>query len=334
MTHAHHHDAHETEGHQHKHEHEHDRHAHPHGHGGHGHAHASTSTPTRRLALALSLTASFMVVEVITGWLTGSLALLSDAGHMLTDAGALTVALLAQRVAQRARSGERTFGFRRAEVLAALANGVILGVSSVWILLEAIRRFQDPPAVLGLPMLVVAGVGLVMNLVSARILSGPGASNANVRAAAAHVAADAAGSVAAILAGFAVWALGWNRADPAISLLISLLILWSAWGLIREALDVLMEGAPRGLVAAAVEKTIAETAGVASVHDLHLWSISDDLPMVSVHVVLDGRHHGTEVAAAVARRVRDAHGVAHVTVQPEAPSSHALVPLCLPTPPK
>jgi cobalt-zinc-cadmium efflux system protein len=333
MTHAHHHDARETEGHgtEHGHDHHHD---HPHGHGGPGHAHASTSTPTRRLALALSLTASFMVVEVVTGWLTGSLALLSDAGHMLTDAGALTVALLAQRVAQRARSGERTFGYRRAEVLAALANGVVLGVSSVWILIEAVRRFQDPPAVLGLPMLVVAGVGLVMNLVSAWILSGAGASNANVRAAAAHVAADAAGSVAAILAGFAVWAFGWNRADPAISLLISLLILWSAWGLIREALDVLMEGAPRGLVAAAVEKTIAETPGVASAHDLHLWSISDDLPMVSVHVVLDGRHHGTEVAAAVARRVREAHGVAHVTVQPEAPSSHALVPLCLPTPRK
>ena len=280
--------------------------------------------------MALGLTATFMVVEVVAGWLTGSLALLSDAGHMLTDAGALTVALLAQRVAQRARTGERTFGYRRAEVLAALANGVVLGVSSVWILVEAVRRFSDPPAVLGLPMLIVAAIGLVLNLISASILSGAGKTNANVRAAAAHVAADAAGSVAAIIAGVLVWAFGWNLADPIVSSAISLLILWSAWKLIRESVDVLMESAPRGLLAVEVEKTIAGTAGVASVHDLHLWSISDDMPMVSVHVVLDGTGHGTEVAAAVGERVRTAHGVAHVTVQPEPPVRTILVPLGIP----
>jgi len=273
-----------------------------------------------------------MVVEVVAGFLTGSLALLSDAGHMLTDAGALTVAILAQRIAQRARSRQRTFGFRRAEVLAALANGIVLGVSSVWIVIEAIRRFREPPAVLGLPMLAVAAVGLALNLVSAKLLTQGGASNANVRAAAAHVAADAAGSVAAILAGLAVWGLGWNIADPVISVVISVLILWSAWKLVRDALDVLMEGTPRGLDAARIEQTIAQTAGVASLHDLHVWSVSDELPMLSVHVVLDGRHHGTEVAAAVARRVGELHGIAHVTVQPEAPPpSEALVPLGKPS---
>ena len=318
MTHTH-------DGHGHDHEHEHD-------HG--GHAHASKSTPTRRLALALSLTATFMVVEVIAGWLTGSLALLSDAGHMLTDAGALTVAVLAQRVAQRARTGQRTFGYRRAEVLAALANGVVLAVSSAWILLEAIRRFRDPPEVQGLPMLIVAAVGLVLNLISGAILSGGGELNANVRAAAAHVAADAAGSVAAILAGLAVWAFGWNRADPIISMAISLLILWSAWRLVREAVDVLMEGTPRGVVIAEVEETISRTSGVASLHDLHVWAISDGMPMVSVHVVLDGSHHGTDVAAAVAQRVREANGIAHVTVQPEAPEPCGLVRLGLPVDPR
>ena len=309
--------------------HDHDGHDHHHDHAP---AHASSATPTARLAAALGLTATFMVVEVVTGWLTGSLALLSDAGHMLTDAGALTVALLAQRVAQRSRTGLRTFGYRRAEVLAALGNGVVLGVSSVWIVVEAIHRFGSPPQVQGLPMLIVATVGLVLNLISAKILSSAGKTNANVRAAAAHVAADAAGSVAAMIAGVAVWAFGWNLADPIVSSLISLLILWSAWKLIRESIDVLMESAPRGISATEVEKTIAQTPGVGSLHDLHLWSISDGMPMVSVHVVLDGKHHGTEVAATVGDRVRAAHGVAHVTVQPEAPEQSILVQLRFPTP--
>ena len=179
-------------------------------------------------------------------------------------------------------------------------------------------------------MLIVAAIGLALNLISASILSKAGKSNANVRAAAAHVAADAAGSVAAIIAGVVVWAFGWNLADPIVSILISLIILWSAWKLVRDAVDVLMESTPRGLVAVDVEQTIARTPGVASVHDLHLWSISDGLAMVSVHVVLDGKHHGTEVAHAVAERVRAEHKVEHVTVQPEAPPSTALVELGLP----
>lgn len=310
----------------------HDHGAHDHDHGAHaGHAHASTSTPTRRLVLALSLTATFMVVELFAGWWTGSLALLSDAGHMLTDAGALVIAILAQRIAAKARSGQHTFGFRRAEVLAALANGVVLGASSVFIIVEAVRRFSAPPEVQGLTMLLVAAVGLVLNLVSARILASDAKSNANVRAAAAHVAADAAGSAAAILAGVAVWAFGWNLADPIISVLISLLILWGAWKLIRESIDVLMEGTPRGIDVRSIEHTIAATAGVASLHDLHVWAISDGLPMVTVHVVLDGKGHGTDVAAAVAVRVKSIHRIDHVTVQPEAPdASGSLITLGTP----
>lgn len=305
------------------HEHEHDAHD--------GHAHASASTPTRRLAIALGITASFMLVEVIAGWLTGSLALLSDAGHMLTDAGALTIALFAQRVAERERTGRRTFGFRRAEVLAALANGVVLGASSLWIVVEAVERFRQPPAVQGLPMLLVAGLGLLLNLLSAWLLSRDQRSNANVRAAAAHVAADALGSVAAIVAGLLVLFLGWNLADPIVSILISLLILWGAWKLIRDALDVLMEGTPPGIVVAEVQEAVLRTPGVASLHDLHLWSISNGLPMISVHVVLDGTRHGTEVAAAVAERLRATHHLAHATVQPEAPAPGTLVQLRLPT---
>lgn len=297
-----------------------DEHDHsPEGHTHDGHSHVSASTPTKRLAIALSITGTFMVVEVVAGFLTGSLALLSDAGHMLTDAGALTVALLAQRIAQRARSRQRTYGYRRAEVLAALANGVVLGASSIWIVVEAIRRFSEPPEVHGVPMLIVAAIGLGLNLLSAKLLTQGGHTNANVRAAAAHVAADAAGSVAAILAGLAVWLFNWNIADPIISIIISMLILWSAWKLVREALDVLMEGAPKGIDIEAVEKTIRLTTGVASMHDLHVWSVSDGLTMVTVHVVLQQGHHGAEIAASVAARIREAHKIEHVTVQPEAP---------------
>lgn len=302
-------------------------HARPHEHGeDHDHAHASMETPTKRLAIALALTASFMVVEFVAGLATNSLALLSDAGHMLTDAGALAIALLAQRIAQRVRTGQRTYGYRRAEVLAALGNGLVLALSSVWIIVEAIERFSQPHEVRGLPMMLVAALGLTVNLISARVLSGA-TSNANVRAAAAHVAADAAGSVGAIAAGLVVVLFGWNIADPVVSIAISLLILWGAWRLVRDAIDVLMESAPRGLSAAEVEMTILSSTGVASLHDLHLWSISDGAPMASVHVVLRPGHHGTEVARAVARRVSEAHHIAHATVQPEAPSSQELVSL-------
>ena len=321
--------AHDHAGHDHS-GHDHTGHHHGHGPGPGGHSHVSASTPTRKLTIALALTVSFMLVEVVTGYLTGSLVLLSDAGHMLTDAGALSLALFAQRIAGRARNSKRTFGHRRAEVLAALANGVVLGVSSIGIVIEAIRRFHEPPAVHALPMLIVAVIGLVMTLISAKLLFHGDEMNANVRAAAAHVAADAAGSVAAILAAIAVLAFGWNLADPVISILISALILWSAWRLVHEALDVLMEGTPKGLDVQRIAKTIAETQGVSSLHDLHVWSVSDGMPMVSVHVVLDGRHHGTDVAASVSQRVREEHDIDHVTVQPEAPSGEHLVPLGIP----
>ncbi len=311
--------------------HDHDHAGHDHSHHGHDHSHASASTPARRLAIALSLTATFMVVEVVAGALTGSLALLSDAGHMLTDAGALTLALIAQRIAQRGRSRERTFGYRRAEVLAALANGTVLAASCVLIVVEAVHRFREPPNVDGLPMLAVATAGLVLNLIAAKVLTHGGHSNANVRAAAAHVIADAAGSVAAMLAGLAVWLFHWNLADPVISIAISMLILWSAWKLVRESLGVLMEGTPKGLDVGAIEQTIAGTPGVSSLHDLHVWLISEGMPIVTVHVVLQVGHHGVEVSQAVARSIRDAHRIEHVTVQAEAPlAGEHLVPLGTP----
>lgn len=289
------------------------------------HAHAGRDTPARKLWAALILTVGFMIVEVVFGIVLHSLALLSDAGHMLTDGGALALALFAQRVADRPRTRLHTFGFRRAEILAALINGMVLGGSAVWVIVEAVRRFQDPPAIEGRFMLVVATTGLIVNLLSAWILSRGKTTNANVRAARAHVLADAAGSVAAMIAGLLVLALGWRRADPVASVVISVLILWGAWRLVKGSMRTLMETAPDGVRVADVEATIRATPGVADVHDLHVWSISDGFPLVSVHVVLDGKAHGVEVARAVGSRLRDAHHIEHATVQPEGPN-HDLVP--------
>ncbi len=299
-------------------------HPHDHSHDGHsheGHSHASASTPKRPLIIALALTGSFLIVEAVAGWMTGSLALLSDAGHMLTDAGALGLALFAQVLAARTRTGVRTFGFRRAEILAALINGSVLGVSAVWVIVEALRRLSDPHDIQGAAMMIVAFIGLIVNVISAWVLSREAKTNTNMRAAYLHVLADAAGSIAAIVAGALVLWLGWKWADSAASIAISMLILWGAWRLVRDSVHVLMEGAPTGVDAALLEKTILSTQGVASLHDLHLWTITDGFPLLTVHVVLDGASHGTDVARAVAIRVRDAHGIDHVTVQPEAPAA-------------
>ncbi len=293
--------------------------------GEHDHAAAGRSASSRRLAIALGLTASFLVVEAVAGFLSGSLALLSDAGHMLTDVGALALALYAQALAARTRTGRHTFGFRRAEILAALINGIVLGASAVWVIVEATTRFRDPPALQGPVVLVVAGVGLVINLVSALVLVRDSGRNVNVRAAMAHVLSDAAGSVAAIVAGVFILTLGWNLADPLASIAISLLILLGAWRLVRDSVDVLMEGVPRSIDVAQVEKAVRDTPGVADLHDLHVWSVSEGFPIVTVHVVLSPGYHGTDVARAVAIRVEQRLGITHLTVQPEPPDV-ALVP--------
>jgi cobalt-zinc-cadmium efflux system protein len=307
-----------------------DEHGH-HDHGSeHGHAHgpsAHARTPARRLLVALVLTATFLVVEAVVGFLSHSLALLSDAGHMLTDAGALLLALVAQRVADRPRTEFHTFGFRRAEILAALLNGVVLGVTAVWVIVEAIRRFSHPEPVGGAWLMATASAGLVINLIAAWVLgSGKKESNANVQAAFAHVVADAAGSVAAMIAGVLVLAFGWVVADPIVSVVISLMILWGAWQLVRGSLGVLMEKTPTGHDSAKIAETIRNVPGVTELHDLHVWSISEGFPLVTVHVVLDKHAHGADVARRVSDQIRRVHGIEHVTVQPEAPQASTLVP--------
>jgi cobalt-zinc-cadmium efflux system protein len=273
----------------------------------------------RRLAAALALTAVFMIVEIAAGILSGSLALLSDAGHMLTDAGALGLALWAQALGTRPRSDRKTFGYRRAEILAAAVNGIVLGATAVAVIIEAFRRFASPQPILGRPMLVVACVGLLVNLLAAVILSRGDAHDLNLRAAAAHVMADAAGSVAAIVAAALILLRGWTVADPVTSILISILILFGAWRLLRDTTHVLMEGAPRGIDVAVLERIARETPGVCDVHDLHVSSLVGDSPIITAHVVLVAGAHGVEVARNVGRRFEEKVGRAHVTVQPEAP---------------
>jgi cobalt-zinc-cadmium efflux system protein len=322
--------------HDHDHDHDHREHDRGHDHGGHdhhghGHGHGIAElrhTPFRRLVMAFGITASFMLVEAVMGFWSGSLALLADAGHMLADAAALGLAMIAQRIAAQGRTRRRTFGFRRAEVLAAFANGVALALTAVWIFGEAVQRFREPQAVEASLMTATAAAGLVVNLVAAAMLSaGSHGHNVNTRAALAHVLSDALGSVGAILGGVLILTLGWTRADPAISAVIALLILWGGFRLVRDTSHVLMEGSPVEIDIAHVEETILRVPGVVGFHDLHVWSISEGFDVLTVHVVIAPGHHGVDVVQAVSRRLREVHKLDHTTIQPEPAQHDGLVPL-------
>jgi cobalt-zinc-cadmium efflux system protein len=270
----------------------------------------------------LALTASFTVVEVAGGLLTGSLALLADAGHMLSDNLSLGLALFAAWLAGRPATPERSFGYRRAEILAALANGVALVAISIWIFVEATSRLREPTEVLGVPMLAVAALGLAVNAAGAFILSRSGGESLNVEGAMRHVIADALGSVGAMAAAGVIILTGWRYADPLISAAIGILILASSWTLLRDSTNVLLEATPRGLDAKEVGRKMATTEGVTEVHDLHIWTITSGFPALSAHVLV-GRHEDCH-----ARR-RDleellAHefGISHTTLQVDHTGDH------------
>jgi cobalt-zinc-cadmium efflux system protein len=271
------------------------------------------------------LTTSFMLVEAGVGLWSQSLALLADAGHMLADSGALGIALIAQRVAERPRTERSTFGYRRAEVLAAFVNGMLLAGISFLILKEAGDRWFDPVPIRGGAMLGTAVGGLLVNLLVALILMRSQTQSLNVRAAFAHVLSDALGSVAAIVAGVAVVVWNATRVDALVSTVIALLVAWSGFRVLRETTGILLETAPPHLDVAAVERTIRESPGVADVHDLHVWRISERFDTLTAHVVLLRGEHGTEVCRRVAERLATEHGLDHVTIQPEAPPPDEVV---------
>lgn len=294
---------------------------HDHGHGGHdhGHAHAGPDTAEWRLQATLVVSALYMLVEAIGGWWTGSLALLADAGHMLSDAGALVLVLFALRIARRPADPRRTYGYHRAEVLAAVANGATLIAIGVGVAWEGIERWMAPPAVNGAGMLGIAAGGLLVNLVSLAILSGGRNAGLNLRGAWLHVLGDALGSVGAMVAGVLVWKLGWSVADPIVSLVISLLIVHSAWGLLKEATAVLMESAPTHLDVSTIRSAILAIPGVASVHDLHVWTIASGKISMSGHVVVSLECVPASVLSGLAGMLRERFGIVHTTIQVEPP---------------
>ena len=254
---------------------------------GHGHEHSRRRADRRALGIALVLIACFLVVEIVVGLLADSLAVLADAGHMLADAGSLALALFAAWLAAKPPTLQRSFGYRRAEILAALANGVLLVVVAVWIFVEAVGRLSDPPDVEGGWVLAVGAAGLVVNLAAAGVLHRAGSDSLNVRAAFLHVVADLLGSAGVIVAGLVVLTTGWELADPIVAMLIAALIVVSAWRLVRESVAILLEAAPAGMSAEEVGRAILGVRHVVQVHDLHVWTITSGFPALSAHVLVD-----------------------------------------------
>ena len=275
----------------------------------------SGTTNRRALAAALAITATYTVAEVAGGLLTDSLALLADAGHMLSDNISLGLALVAIWLAGKPATAERTFGYKRAEILAALLNGVTLVLVALWIFYEAYGRLEDPPEVLAGWMLVVACVGLVVNVAAGLILFRSRGDSLNVEAAFRHVVADLLGSVGVLIAAVTILLTGWLRADPLISVLIGVLILLSAWGVIRDSAMILLEATPKGIDASEVGRRLVDSPGVVEVHDLHIWTITSGFPALSAHVLV-GRGedcHGRR--RELERLLHDEFGIEHTTLQ-------------------
>lgn len=288
---------------------------------GHQHQHHTPDTEAagnrRRLTAALILTAVYMIAEIVGGLVANSLALLADAGHMFSDAAALGLSLVAVMLAQRPATAQRTYGFHRAEILAALTNGAALLALSVLIAREAWERLSEPPEVRGALMLVVAFGGLAINLANLFILSGGRKGNLNVRGAWLHVMADTLGSVGAMAAGASIYFFGWAWADPVASFIIAALVLYSAWGLVRETLDVLMEGVPKGISIDEVTDALTDLPGVLDAHDLHVWSLTSGRNIATTHLVIaEGADHQGIIDAAN-RTLSDRFAIEHATIQVE-----------------
>ena len=256
-----------------------------------GHSHGESGVGRRghprRLGIVLALVSAYLVAEVVGGLLTNSLALLADAGHMLSDAAALALSLFAIWIAERPATPARTYGYYRTEILAALVNGATLIAIAIYIFIEAFQRFRAPPEVLGGLMMTFAAGGLVVNLAGLWILNAGRGESLNMRGAWLHVLTDALGSVGAIVGGALIYFFGWSWADPAVSVLIGLLVLYSSWGLLKESVAVLMEGTPGQIDVDAVRDAIASVPAVRGVHDLHVWSITSGMVALSAHVTVE-----------------------------------------------
>lgn len=297
----------------------HGSHSHNHSHGGHGHepgaAHANNE---RRMGLAALLTGAFMFAEVAGGIAAGSLALLADAGHMLTDFASLSLAWFGFRLSRRPADWKRTYGFDRFQVLVAFANGLALFAIAAWIVYEALERLASTPVVSGGIMVVVAGLGLLVNIAAFVLLRGADRDNLNVRGAAVHVLGDLFGSVAALVAGGVILLTGWTPIDPLLSLVVAAIIVRSGWQVVVEAGHILLEGAPGELDTRAIgPDLIANVKGVEGVHHVHVWSITQARRMVTLHACIGGTEDSDRVVRDIKARLKERFGLDHATVEIE-----------------
>jgi cobalt-zinc-cadmium efflux system protein len=288
--------------------------AHAHDHAGHSHA-ISADADRGKLAVALALIVGFMLVEVVVGIVASSLALLSDAGHMLTDAAAIGLALWAIQLGKRPAKGAMTFGFRRAEILSAQVNGATLLVLALLITYEGIRRIVAPPDVQGTAVLVVAIAGIAVNLAATRALARANRHSLNVEGAFQHLLTDLAAFVLTAIAGAVILATGFRRADGIASLAIAAIMLRAAYGLLRDSGRVFLEAAPKGLEPTRIGRAMAAAAGVVEVHDLHVWEISSGFPALSAHVLVGRDSNCHDVRRTLERDLHDRFGLEHTTLQ-------------------
>lgn len=295
------------------------------------HDHDHSSTPLRALLIALSITGTVFFAELIGGWLAGSMALMADAMHMLSDAAGLIIAVLAVLVGRRQASAQATYGYRRVEVLAALVNAVTVLVISVWIVVEAVRRLQSPAEVQGKTMLIIAVIGLVANALSAWVLNRHRESSINVEGAFLHVLVDMLGSVAVIVASIVVLTTGFVAADVIASLVIAAMVLPRTWQLMRLSASVLLEQVPAGFDASAIEPALRQVEGVADIHDLHLWSLDGVSVLTTVHIVRDGTVDTGPLLDAAQHALREL-GIEHSTIQIEHPEHESHETVCGPDP--
>jgi cobalt-zinc-cadmium efflux system protein len=283
----------------------------------HDHAHVHRDTDARRLGIAFALIVAFMLAEVVAGIVGSSLALLSDAGHMLTDAVALGLALAALRLAERPPSGSFTYGMKRAEILSAQVNGVTLLLLGILIVYEGVRRLIDPPDVEGALVLIVAVVGIGVNLLATQVLAGAERRSLNVEGAFRHVLTDLFAFIATAIAGAVILIWGLERADGIASLLIAALMLWASYGLLRDSGRIFMEAAPRGLDPEEIGRALAAEDGVVEVHDLHVWEVTSGLPAISAHIIVRQDSDCHQARWHAARLLADRFGVEHSTLQVE-----------------
>ncbi len=293
--------------------------AHEHQHPDHGHSNNQEANRKnlRRVMIALVLTGLFMVVEIVGGIISGSLALLADAGHMLTDTMALALAAMAFHVSKRPPDGKLTFGYQRFQILAAFVNGISLLAIVGWILFEAVNRFLNPNEILGETMLVVAAAGLLVNLISFAVLHTGDQENLNIRGAALHVAGDILGSVAAIVAALVIIYTAWTPIDPILSVAVAILILKSAWSLVKRSAHILLEGAPEWLdVPAMQERVVAGVPGVGEIHHVHIWGLTPQELILTMHMsVVDGVPSQSDVVRDTKQFMKDEYGIAHSTIE-------------------